>query len=88
MTIPIDSLAYLGYYNYTPEGEAPMIKTPRSVLTYSLRQGFAEWLEGDSDVSELLMDKLAEYMELNAAFLDEDARYDIGLEVISDIGIR
>ena len=65
-----------------------MTKTPRSVLTYSIRQGFAEWLEGDSDVSELLMDKLAEYMELNANFLDEDASYDIGLEVLSSLSIR
>ena len=65
-----------------------MTQTPRSVLTYSLRQGFAEWLEGDSDVSELLMDKLAEYMELNASFIEEEAAYDIGLEVLSDLSIR
>ena len=65
-----------------------MTKTPRSVLVYALRQGFAEWLEGDDDVSQLLMDKLGEYMELNAKFLDEDSKYDIGLEVLSDIGVR
>lgn len=65
-----------------------MTKTPRSVLVYALRTGFAEWLEGDDDVSQLLMDKLGEYMELNAKFLDEDASYDVALEVLSDIGIR
>ena len=78
----------MGYYINVPKGENPMTKTPRSVLVYALRTGFSEWLEGDDDVSQLLMDKLGEYMELNAKFLDEDASYDVALEVLSDIGIR
>ena len=60
----------------------------RKELVADLRDEFVEWLEGDDDVSELLMDKIGAFLEDKATYLSEDGRFDIGMEMLSDLAIR
>ena len=64
------------------------MKNTRTTLAEGLSADFAEWIEGDEDVLELLQDKLMTFMEQKAAYLSEDGRYDLGMEVLSNLAIR
>ena len=64
------------------------MSNPRTILAEGLRDGFVEFLEGDEDVMNLLMDKLAPYLDDKIPFVDEDVRFDIGLQILSTLSIR
>ena len=64
------------------------MKSTRRTLAENLAHDFAEWIEGDEDVLELLQDKLMSFFEQKAQYLSDDGRYEIGMEVLSNLAIR
>ena len=61
---------------------------PTTLLADGLRDNFVEYLEGDSDILDLLLDKLAPWLDEKLPFVDEETRYDIGLQIINQVAIR
>ena len=60
----------------------------QTLYAMNLKEEFIEWLEGDEDVAELLMDKIGDFMEQKATILNEDSKYDIGLQILANVGVR
>ena len=60
----------------------------QTLYAMNLKKEFVDWIEGDEDVTELLMDKLHIFMEEKATILNEDAKFDIGLQILSNLGVR
>ena len=65
-----------------------MSTDPTTILADGLRDGFVEFLEGDDDILSILMDKLAPYLDEKIPFVNEETRYDIGLQIVSSLSIR
>ena len=61
---------------------------PTTLLADGLKDSFVEYLEGDSDILDLLLDKLAPWLDEKLPWVDEETRYDIGLQIINQVTIR
>lgn len=60
----------------------------KTVLAMALKDEFVEFVEGDEDLQSILMDKLSVFMDEKAPFVDEDTRFDIALQILSNLTIR